>query len=144
VDPEVTEATDEGSAGVVPPDIDLGGDELSVTTRRDGARSIVVISGELDLTVLEPLRAKLSEAVAEGVDTVEVDTSGVSFIDSVALAMFLAFQVNLPKEGVTLRVVAASDEFARIVTLSGLADALLPPADPADPGNPADPTDAPG
>lgn len=111
------EATDESSAG----------DVFSTTIRRVDARSIVEITGELDLTTIEPLRATLREAIAEGVDTVELDTAGVTFIDSVNLAVLLAFQVNATKEGVALRVVAASDEFTRIVSLAGLAAALLPP-----------------
>jgi anti-anti-sigma factor len=114
------------------PGSDFGDDlELSVTSRREDSRAIVEIGGELDLTVLEPLKSKLREAITEGVDTIELDTTKVSYIDSVALAMILAFQVNGPKEGVQLRVVAASDEFARIVKLAGLDDALLPPP-PAD------------
>jgi anti-anti-sigma factor len=117
VDPETTEES---------------ADELSVTIRRDSSRSIVAITGELDLTTIEPLRAKLREALAEGVDTVELDLSGVEFIDSVNLALLLAFQVNGAKEGLTFRVVAASDEFARVVTLSGLADSLLPPPAPTE------------
>ena len=111
------EATEESSAD----------DVFSATIRRVDKRSIVEIAGELDLTTIEPLRAKLREAIVEGVDTVELDMTGVTFIDSVNLAVLLAFQVNAPKEGLALVVVAASDEVTRIVTLAGLADALLPP-----------------
>ena len=120
MDPETTE---ESSAG---------DDVFSVAIRRVDARTIVEITGELDLTTIEPLRAKLREAIAEGVDVVELDTTGVTFIDSVNLAVLLAFQVNAPKEGVALRVVAASDEFTRTVTLAGLDAALLPHADTID------------
>jgi anti-sigma B factor antagonist len=111
------------------PGNDLGDDvELTVTSRREGSRAIVEIGGELDLTALEPIRSRLRDAITEGVTTLELDVTKVSYVDSVALAMILAFQVNGPKEGVELRVVAASDEFARIVKLAGLEDALLPPS----------------
>lgn len=104
---------------------------FSVSSERIDSRSVVRIGGELDLTVTEPLKAALREAVADGVDTVEIDATEVSFVDSVGLALLLAFQVNAPKEGLTFRVVGASKQFAHVVKLAGLDDALLPPDDAA-------------
>jgi anti-sigma B factor antagonist len=127
-----SEATDESPTGEAQPDAYLGGDVFSVTSRREGSRSIIEIHGELDLHAIEPLKAKVREALADGVDTVELDTAGVTYMDSVVLAMFLAFQVNVPKEGAELRFVAVSDEFSRIVTLAGLDGTLLPAADTGD------------
>jgi anti-anti-sigma factor len=116
---------------------------FSATVRRVDGRAIVEIVGELDLTSIEPLRAKLREALVEGVDTIEVDAAGVTFIDSVNLALLLAFQVNAPKEGRVFRVVAASEEFVRIVSVAGLGEALLPPpAEPTDPPEATDPSDS--
>jgi anti-anti-sigma factor len=127
------EATDESPTGEAQPDDYLGGEVFSVASRREGARAVIEIDGELDLHAIEPLKAKVREALAAGVEIVELDASGVTYLDSVVLAMFLAFQVNVPKEGAELRFVAVSPEFARIVTLAGLEDTLLPAADaPAD------------
>jgi anti-anti-sigma factor len=127
-----SEATDESPTGDAPADDYLGGDVFSVTSRREGSSAIIEIYGELDLHAIEPLKAQVREALAAGVDTVELDTTGVTYMDSVVLAMFLAFQVNVPKEGAELRFVAVSDEFSRIVTLAGLDDTLLPAADTGD------------
>ena len=123
---DATEETGVGDGGV--PE----GEVFSATSRRDGSRVTVAIAGELDLTTVEPLKAALREAMTEGVDTVELDTAGVTFIDSRALAMFLAFQINGPKEGVALRIVKASDAFARVATVAGLDGELLSDTDPAD------------
>jgi len=109
------------------PDDDL----FSATSRRDGARAIVEIAGELDLSTVEPLTAKLRDAIVDGIDTVDLDTTGVTFLDSRALAMFLAFQINGPKEGVAVRIVAASDEVVRVAKLAGLETVLLPDIDAA-------------
>jgi anti-anti-sigma factor len=127
-----SDATDESPTGDAPDDDYLGGDVFSVTSRREGSSAIIEIYGELDLHAIEPLKAKVREALADGVDTVELDTTGVTYMDSVVLAMFLAFQVNVPKEGAELRFVAVSDEFSRIVTLAGLDGTLLPAADTGD------------
>jgi anti-anti-sigma factor len=118
---------------------------FSATSRREGSRAIVEIAGELDLTAVEPLTAALREAITEGVDTVDLDTTGVTFIDSRALAMFLAFRLNAPKEGVAMRMVATSDEFARVAEVAGLGEDLLPaPEPPEDPDEDEDETgDAP-
>ena len=120
---------------------DTDGQPFSATSRRDGNRAIVAIAGELDLSTVEPLTATLRDAITEGVDTVELDTTGVTFIDSRALAMFLAFQLNGPKEGVALRMVAASEEFARVATLAGLDYDLLPDGDMPDSEADADDSD---
>src|SRR5688572_5467301 len=72
-------------------EVDLDVDGFSTSCRRDGNRSVVEVAGELDLSTVEPLKATLREAVAEGVERVEIDASRVTFIDSVALAMLLAF-----------------------------------------------------
>lgn len=120
-------------------DSELGGDGLlSMSSQRHGSRAVVEISGELDLSGTELLKSKLREVLAEGVDTLEIDASRLGFIDSVGLTMLLAFRLNTVKEGVAFRVVAASEQYARVVRLAGLADDLLPP-DPA-----ADPAPGPG
>lgn len=114
---------------------------FSATSRREGSRAIVEIAGELDLTAVGPLTAALREAITEGVDTVDIDTTGVTFIDSRALAMFLAFQLNAPKEGVVMRMVATSPEFSRVAEVAGLGEDLLPTPDPLDEPGDDDPAD---
>ena len=123
------DATDETARGGAPDPVP-DGQLFSARTRRDGSRVAVEIAGELDLTAVEPLTATLREAITDGVDTVDLDTTGVTFIDSRALAMFLAFRLNAPKEGVAMRMVAASEEFARVATVAGLEEDLLPQPEP--------------
>ncbi|HEY8543701.1 MAG TPA: STAS domain-containing protein [Acidimicrobiales bacterium] len=123
------DATDWSAGSGVPEGSE--GEVFSARSRRDGSRAVLEIAGELDLTTVDPLAAAFREAIAGGADTLELDTSGVTFVDSRALAMFLAFQLNAPKEGVTMRMVAASPEFARVATVAGLEEDLLPPPDAA-------------
>lgn len=120
--------TEENRAGETVPGSKLGGDLLlSVSSQRHGSRAVVEISGELDLSGTETLKTKLREVITDDVDTVEIDTSGLSFIDSVGLTLLLAFRLNATKSGVAFRVVAASDQYVRVVRLAGLDTELLPP-----------------
>jgi anti-anti-sigma factor len=139
-DPTDEKAPGDGAPADIPDEI-----PFTASIRREGSRAIVEIGGELDLTTVEPLSDALREAVEGDVETVDLDTAGVTFIDSRALAMFLAFQLNGPKEGVKLRIVAASEAFARVASLAGLEADLLgnAGADP-DPKPEPDPEPEPG
>jgi anti-anti-sigma factor len=113
--------TEENRAGETVPGSKLGGDLLlSVSSQRHGSRAAVEISGELDLSGTEMLKTKLREVITDEVDTVEIDAS-------VGLTLLLAFRLNATKSGVAFRVVAASDQYVRVVRLAGLDTELLPP-----------------
>ena len=81
--------------------------------------------GEVDLAV----RAELLEAIlAAGHDTegseLVVDLSNVSFIDSTGIGTLVHGAQGLAADGVTLRVIAASDAVERIITISGVGTIL--------------------
>jgi anti-sigma B factor antagonist len=53
----------------------------------DGA--LVTVSGELDVGTVDPLREALSRALDDGARRVVVDLRGVSFLDSVTVAILV-------------------------------------------------------
>jgi anti-anti-sigma factor len=56
----------------------------------DGERHATVsISGELDMSGIDPLAERVDEVIAAGVDRLTVDVGGVRFADSSAIALWV-------------------------------------------------------
>jgi anti-anti-sigma regulatory factor len=85
--------------------------ELAVQIRRDGARPLVAVSGDLDLTGQELLEAVLAHVRASGARLIEVDLAGVTFADTHGLAPALGRDVVL---------VSASPPVTRLLRLLGV------------------------
>jgi anti-anti-sigma factor len=110
----------------------LTGDELagqpplSISSRRNGARAVLDIDGELDLAGTERLIDEARDLLATGATISEVDATRVTFIDSAGLTALLAIQSDATAAGIAFAVAAASDVFLRTVDLAGLRDQLSP------------------
>ncbi|MET0579163.1 MAG: STAS domain-containing protein [Ilumatobacteraceae bacterium] len=86
----------------------------------DGSARRVVAAGELDVASCPQLRAVLNGCADDATGTVTVDLSGVSFIDSTALAVLVQTQMDLVAAGRRLVIAAASPTVVRVLTLAGL------------------------
>lgn len=85
-----------------------------------GEISLVVVSGDLDLHTSERLRQAIDEATAVGADTVLLDLSGVSFVDSTALGVLVQRTKRLEGRGRTLAVVTNDPRTRRVFEVTGL------------------------
>jgi anti-sigma B factor antagonist len=85
-----------------------------------GELALVSVWGELDLYTAERLRARIDEAGAVGADTVLVDLSSVSFVDSTALAVLVQETKRLEGRGHSLVLVTNDPRTRRVVEVSGL------------------------
>ena len=94
---------------------------FSLSTRqRDGVVTCDV-AGDIDLATRDQLDFALAAAIeTPGVEVVEVDMSGVQFIDSSGIAVLLRRRRIAEAEGVAFRVVAASDLTQRILNVGGV------------------------
>jgi len=86
--------------------------------------ALVSVSGELDLHTTGCLEARIEEAGAVGADTVLVDLSETSFLDSTALAVLVRETKHLEDRGHALVVVTNDPRTRRIVEVTGLNQAL--------------------
>ncbi len=98
--------------------------ELAV---RDGAAR-VCFTGELDLETAPTLREVVADVCRHDVDSVVVDLSGATFVDSVGLSVLLSTHLRLQEEGVALCVVPSAAarrvfELAGVTAVLELADA---------------------
>jgi anti-sigma B factor antagonist len=96
-------------------------DEFRVTVASlTRERALISVSGELDLYTARRLQARIDEAGAVGADTVLVDLSEISFIDSTALAVLVQETKRLEGRGHSLVLVTNDPRTLRVVEVTGL------------------------
>src|ERR671936_2184128 len=82
--------------------------------------ALVSLSGELDLYTAERVRAGIHEAGAVGADTVVIDLSEISFIDSTALGVLVQETKRLEGRGHSLVLVTNDPRTLRVFEVTGL------------------------
>jgi anti-sigma B factor antagonist len=82
--------------------------------------ALVSMSGELDLYTAERVQGGIDEAVAVGADTVVVDLSGISFVDSTALGVLVQETRRLEGRGHSLVLVTSDPRTQRVLEVTGL------------------------
>ncbi|MFI5889597.1 STAS domain-containing protein [Actinoplanes sp. NPDC051513] len=91
--------------------------------RHDADRVVVVLAGELDMTgadgLLDLLRAQVRAHA-----TVEVDAAGVTFIDSSAVGSLITGYRAASERGGRLMVANPSPVVRRVLSVTGVLDAL--------------------
>jgi anti-sigma B factor antagonist len=124
--------------------------ELSVVTRREGVRTVISVTGEIDVYTAPTLRERLNELVADGEYHLVVDMAGVDFLDSTGLGVLVGGLKRARSHDGTLQLVCDQEKILKVFRITGLTKvfpihASLGAAlatDPAGPVNPADSTDS--
>ena len=104
-------------------DRDAGG--FSVSTRREGARGLIALEGELDLHTADELTNAVSGLLEQKVARVEVDAGGLSFADSAGLRAVLMARAAAEDAGATFGVTVVSASVERLIEITGLSDLLV-------------------
>jgi anti-sigma B factor antagonist len=115
---------------------DLG--ELPVRTTSHGDISIVigpdattvVLGGEIDLALRDRLDNVADSAVAQGIP-IQVETSGVTFIDSTGLRLIAQLAAAEISVGRRVRITGATVRFRDLITVGGLSPVVEYVQDPA-------------
>jgi anti-sigma B factor antagonist len=82
--------------------------------------ALVSVSGELDLYTAERIKRGIGEADAVGADTVVIDLSEISFIDSTALGVLVQETKRLEGRGDSLVFVTNDPRTQRVLEVTGL------------------------
>ena len=82
----------------------------------------VTVNGEIDLDTSDEFGLALVGVAPTG--RVDVDLTGVSYIDSAGLRSLLTARTDLEERGAQLRVVSASTIVTRLFEIAGVADLL--------------------
>ena len=103
---------------------------FSARAERHDGTAVVVVSGELDLAVVDDLRATLARPEAQA-DTVILDLRGVTFIDSSGLSVIVASHQRMRASERRLAIlVTRPSAVQRLFELCGLSETLTITDDP--------------
>jgi anti-sigma B factor antagonist len=109
---------------------------VSVSRRRDGDVLTLAVSGEVDLATSPLVDEAITEAVASsGISAVEVDLSGVGFLDSSCIALLLKGRRSADAQGVAYRVTGAQGIPLDVLQITGVWEHLS-----GDTGSTSEPT----
>jgi anti-sigma B factor antagonist len=99
-----------------------GGPGFKVEVRREGARTIVAPSGEIDLGSAGQLRSALQRAREDG--PLVLDLRDVTFMDSVGLGLVIEEHRRAEREGGDFRLRRGPENVQRLFDMTGLAPRL--------------------
>ncbi|MEV4927149.1 STAS domain-containing protein [Streptomyces roseoverticillatus] len=103
--------------------------QLSVYRRDKQSRSLITLSGEIDLDTAPLVSATLRECLYGGVRSIDVDLTAVTFCDMSGLNAFLHASAAATTAGGGLLLHHPPSELRRILTLTGCTFLLsVPPA----------------
>jgi anti-anti-sigma factor len=94
---------------------------LSVSSQRDGAVVTLAVSGDVDLATSPDLGVAIDEALtADGVRGVELDLTGVEFLDSSGIAVLLKGRRTADERTVAYRVTGMHGIVRQVLELTGV------------------------
>jgi anti-sigma B factor antagonist len=86
----------------------------------DGERVLVRLGGELDMSTVPILEARLREALDGGGRRLVVDLRGLDFMDSTGLTLLVRWGLGAEQDGYDLALVRGEDRVHRLFELTGL------------------------
>ncbi|MDH4111502.1 MAG: STAS domain-containing protein [Actinomycetota bacterium] len=98
--------------------------EPTFETRSAGPWTVVGISGELDLSTTEALRAALEQGLGDGTPRLAVDLTDVTFMDSTSLGVLVGCLKQANERGGEMRLVGVQGSPAKVIALTGLESAF--------------------
>jgi len=96
--------------------------DLTIDVHEEPSATVVTVGGELDVHTAPSLQAALAALDSSG--RIIVDLTGVSFLDSTGLSVFVNALVDARERQATLVVVASAPRVVKVFTLTGLDSAL--------------------
>jgi anti-sigma B factor antagonist len=94
--------------------------ELSLTTRTQGAHTVLSVGGEIDVYTAPQLRRQLVDLADEGRSRIVVDMEQVDFLDSTGLGVLVGGLKRAKAGGGSLRLVCAQPKILKIFRITGL------------------------
>jgi anti-sigma B factor antagonist len=96
--------------------------EIGTTTR--GPATVLSVTGDIDISTAPRLLAALAELDAEARETLVLDLTGVSFLDSSALGALVGAQKEIAAAGGRLTVVCCDPKVLRIFSITRLTEVI--------------------
>jgi len=94
--------------------------ELSVISRERGDRTVVEVSGEVDVYTAAILREKLVDLIDAHHTDLVVDLTGVGFLDSTGLGVLVGALKKIRGSGGRLQLVIDQDKVMKVFRITAL------------------------
>ncbi|SEE52413.1 anti-anti-sigma factor [Streptomyces sp. 3213] len=99
---------------------------LEIVTRPAGGRTVVAVSGEIDIDTEQTLQRALRLALARSSEGVDLDLTGVGFCDCSGLNVLLRVRRIALTDGKTLRIRAAAPGVEKLLALTDTSSLFAP------------------
>lgn len=97
-----------------------GGFEVAVD--EDGPTTVITVAGELDLATSPTLQQACTAATERKPETLRIDMTGVTFLDSTGISVLVQTHKQLDAQGGTLVLYGLRDQTRRVLDVAGLAE----------------------
>lgn len=94
--------------------------ELSIATNPTPERYGIVVTGEIDISNADKLRNAIDLALEQPTDAVELDFSGVSYIDSTGIGVLVGAAHHAEGHAKAFSVTGAQPSVLRVAQLLGV------------------------
>jgi anti-sigma B factor antagonist len=94
--------------------------ELTLEHRTEGAATVLVVAGEVDVYTAPKLREKLVELVSDGHYNIVVDMTKVEFLDSTGLGVLVGGLKRVRSHNGSLELVCDQERILKIFRITGL------------------------
>ncbi|WP_449727642.1 STAS domain-containing protein [Cellulomonas avistercoris] len=91
-----------------------------MTTEDVGARTVVHVSGEIDVASADRLRERIAVLLADGRTDLVVDLTAVTFMDSTGLGLLVGTLKRVRIAGGRLELVVDSERLLKVFRITGL------------------------
>jgi anti-sigma B factor antagonist len=102
--------------------------QLTISSERDGDRHTIRLLGELDLANADELQHELERAEASDAQSIVLDLSGLTFMDSTGVQLLLRAHARSRADANRLMLLRGPATVHRVLELTGVAT-LLPFSD---------------
>jgi anti-sigma B factor antagonist len=94
--------------------------DLTLSTRVEGDRTVVVVGGEIDVYTAPKLREHLIDLVSGGSYKLIIDMENVDFLDSTGLGVLVGGLKRVRSHEGSLNLVCTQDRILKIFRITGL------------------------
>lgn len=99
--------------------------DLTLETHEAQSRTIVSVSGEVDVYTAPRLRDSLSTLVAQDHEHIVIDLDKVEFLDSTGLGVLVGGLKKVRARGGSLELVCSQERLLKIFRITGLAKVFV-------------------
>ena len=93
---------------------------LTIDTQQENGHDILLLNGEVDASNSVILDEAITKAVADGSKSILVDGSGLEYISSAGLGVFMSYLEDFQEKEIDLKIYALSDRVFEVFKILGL------------------------